>query len=163
MARQLAGNVAELLSRAERGGKAKKPSPQPKPVEVDRRYVYNGDPQARTPGYAVRPENRKVTPTKRKRSTFNVVALMFCCAIGIVLYISNLLTVNQLAVEVHHLQTQYDKIRNTNNLLKAEINQKSAWERIGNAAKNEVGLTYAKERARQFDVDADRLDEFKDK
>ncbi len=172
MARKLASNVAELLSRAEADMKPKNDPAQTfsrtvtqtpqRPVPQARREVYNGDPQAKTPGYAVRSANKRVVPKKR-RSTFNIVAVLFLSAIAIIAYIGNILTVNQLAVEVHQLQAQYGKIQNANSVLKAEINRKSAWQRIGNTAKEQLGMTYAKERPQSFDVDEDKLDEFKDK
>ncbi len=166
MAQKLASGIAELLHRAEKDKKIvptkSKPIQPAQPVQKERRHVYGGsDPQATTPGYAVRPTNKKVIPAKR-RSTFNMIAVLFLSAIAIVAYISNILAVNQLAIEVHRLQTQYEKITNTNSVLKSEINKKSAWERIGNSA-IERGLKYAKERPTSFDVDEDRLNNFKNK
>lgn len=167
MAQKLATGIAELLHRAEKEKKIVSPKAkhtQPaQPVQKERRHVYGGsDPQATTPGYAVRPANRKVTPAKR-RSTFNMIAVLFFSAIAIVAYISNILTVNQLAVEVHRLQTQHEKIINTNSVLKSEINKKSGWERISNSAIDKVGLKYAKERPTSFDVDEEKLNDFKNK
>lgn len=168
MPRKLANDVAELLGRAEADTKnvsMQKVKAQPvvqRPSEPPARRIYNGDPQSNTPGYAIRPANKKVVPKKR-RSTFNIVAALFCCAVAIILYIGNILAVNQLAVEVHQLQTQYDKIVNNNSVLKAEINRKSAWERIGNTATHQIGLVYAKERPTSFDVDESKLEKFKEK
>lgn len=166
MAQKLAGGIAELLHRAEKDKKVVSPKSKPgqpvQPLQKERRHVYGGgDPQAATPGYAIRPANKKVVPRKR-RSTFNMIAGLFLSAVAIVAYISNILTVNQLAVEVHRLQMQHEKIANTNSVLKSEINKKSGWERIGNSA-IERGLKYAKERPTSFDVDEDKLIEFKNK
>lgn len=163
MSKKIAGDVAELLNRAEADVKPGKRSPAaPQRIEPERRYVYGGDPQSQTPGYAARPSNKKVAQKKR-RSTFNIISVLFLLAVGIILYIGNLLTVNELAVEVHQLQVQHDKTVNANSVLKAEINRKSAWERIGNTAKQQVGLTYPKERPRSFDVDGGKLEKFKGK
>ena len=166
MAQKLASGIAELLHRAEKDKsivppKSKQVQSTP-PVQKERRHVYGGsDPQATTPGYAVRPANKKIIPAKR-RSTFNMIAVLFLSAIAIVAYISNILAVNQLAVEVHRLQTQHEKIINTNGVLKSEINKKSAWERIGNSA-IEQGLKYPQERPNSFDVDENKLNDFKNK
>ncbi len=168
MAKKLASDVAELVSRAE--GEAQNlrtPRVKPAPaaeriVEPDARRVYSGDSKPKNPGYAARPANRKVTQ-QRRRSTFNMIAVLFVSAIAIVLYIGNILTINQLAVEVHRLQTQYDKIMNDNNVLQAEINRKSAWEKIGAAATDRIGLIHATEAPQMIDVDEDKLEEFKDK
>jgi cell division protein FtsL len=115
--------------------------------------------QEREREYIVPQTNKKVVAPKKRRSTFNIVAVLFLSAIAIVLYIGNILKVNQLVVEVSQLQTQYDKIQNANSVLLAEINRKSAWERVGDAAKQQ-GLTYAKERPQAFDVDEGKLDKF---
>ncbi len=167
MAPKLASGIAELLHRAEKDTRITPPQKKlvqtVQPRQKERRHVYGGsDPQATTPGYAVRPANKKVIPAKR-RSTFNMIAVLFLSAIAIVAYISNILSVNQLAVEVHHLQTQHEKISNTNSVLKSEINKKSGWERISNSAIDRVGLKYAKERPTALDVDDDRLNDFKNK
>ena len=167
MRRKHGNDLEELLIRAE-SDSAKvsrsllKKDPQQVPPEPAARRIYGGDPQSTTPGYAVRPENRKVQ-RKKRRSTFNIVTALFLAAIGIVIYIGNIITVNQLVVEVHQLQTQYDKIVNRNSVLKADINRKSGWENIGNTAKEKLGLVYPKKRAQAFDVDESKLDKFKDK
>jgi cell division protein FtsB len=125
----------------------------------ERRYIYNGDPQDKVPGYAVRPANRRVR-SPRKRRTFNIVAALFLAALGAVAYISNLLAVQHLTVEVHDLQQRYQKINNTNAMLRAEISRKAALERIGIIATQELGLMYPKERPEQLDVDAGRMEQF---
>lgn len=125
----------------------------------ERRYIYSGDPQDKTPGYAVRPNNRRMK-TPRKRNTFNIVIAWFIAALGAVAYISNLLAVRQLTVEVHQLQKQYEKISNTNAVLKADISRKSALERIGVLATQQLGLIYPKERPERLEVDASKLEQF---
>lgn len=175
MPRKLASDIVELLSRAEVNAKPKNVSLQQKTFPAaaqrseppQRREVYGGNmtppkpkrEQARE--YIIPQTNKKVVAPKKRRSTFNIVAALFLSAIAIVLYIGNILKVNQLVVEVNQLQTQYDKIYNANSVLQAEINRKSAWERIGNAAK-EQGLLYAKERPQAFDVDEGKLEKFKE-
>jgi cell division protein FtsL len=146
-----------VLDRAERDAK----SPQ-SAASTDRRYIYSGDPQDKIPGYAIRPRNTTAAGT-RKRATFNIVAALFLIAIVSVAYVSNILAVNQLTVEVNRLEQQYEKIENANKVLKAEINRKSAWERIGNVATQQLGLQYPKERPEQLEIDASRLEKFQDK
>jgi cell division protein FtsB len=169
MTRKLAPDLEELLSRADTDVKTppRQKSRQQQniaqsPAEPEVRRIYSGDALSKTPDYASRPINKHVVPKKR-RSTFSIIKVLFLCAFGIVFYIGNILTVNQLAVEVHQLQAQYDRIVNNNSVLKAGINRKSAMERIGNTAKEQMGLTYRKERPQSFDVDGDKLEQFKDK
>ncbi|MBX2990760.1 MAG: septum formation initiator family protein [Bacteroidetes bacterium] len=167
MKRKHTGDLEDLLHRTEsdasnipaRAPRRQTQRPTPEPAA---RRIYNGDPQSKIPGYAVRPENKKVERRKR-RSTFNIVTALFLAAIAIVVYIGNIITVNQLVVEVHQLQTRYDKISNSNNVLKAEINRKSGWESIGNTAKTRLGLTHPEKRAQAFDVDERKLNKFSNK
>ncbi len=158
MTTKSADGVAPLLRRAERDAR----SAQAAVSSAERRYIYSGDPQDKIPGYAIRPRNTKAGGP-RKRSTFNIVAALFLVAIVSVAYVSNILAVNQLTVEVNRLEQQYDKIENANKVLKAEINRRSAWERIGNVATQQLGLLYPKERPEQLEIDASRLEKFRDK
>ena len=124
----------------------------------DKRYIYNGDPQARTPGYAVRP-NRKAV--RRKISTLNLILWLFGVGIAIVLYVDNNITINRLAFEVNQLQTKYDAIANNNATLRAEVTRKAAWERIGKNAKEQLGLMFPTEQPTLFNEDQDKIESLK--
>jgi cell division protein FtsB len=143
-------DIDMLLERAEADARAKRKAPV-----RDKRYVYNGDPQARTPGYAAR-SNRKVT--RRKISTFNIILLLFSIGIAIVLYVDNIITINHLAFDVNQLQTKLDAITNTNATLKAEVTRKAAWERIGKNATEQLGLMFPTEQPTLFNVDQDKIE-----
>ena len=146
-------DVEELLERA----KADSPALRKQPAR-EKRYVFNGDPQASTAGYAVRP-NRKAI--HRKVSTFNIILWLFGAGIAIVLYVNNIITINRLAFEVSQLQTKYDGITNTNAALRAEISRKSAWERIGKSATEQLGLKFPTEQPTLFDVDGNKAEELR--
>ncbi|MBI5473937.1 MAG: hypothetical protein HY961_16485 [Ignavibacteriae bacterium] len=164
MARKLASDMTELLARADADTKNTRAKPQPvaqRAPEQDARRIYSGDVKPKNPGYAARPSNKKITPKKR-RSTFSIISVLFFAAIAIVLYIGNILIVNELVVDVHRLRTKYDTIVNENNVLKSEINRKSAWERVSDKAKD-LGLAHAREAAQSFDVDEEKLEEFREK
>jgi cell division protein FtsL len=124
--------------------------------ERERRYVFGGDPQSSVAGYAIRPNKRGL---RRKRSTFNIIVALFGSAVAIVLYIGNIIAVNQLALDVDQLQAQYDKIVNANEALRAEINRKSGPERIGRIAAEELHLRSPSEQPAWFDIDTDKLEE----
>jgi cell division protein FtsL len=169
MSKKIANDIAELLSRAEADAPQKnvpmqKAAPRVIAQPLPRRDVYAGNlkPKAQQKEYVVPQGNKKVVAPKKRRSTFNIVGVLFLSAIAIVMYIGNILKVNQLVVEVSRLQTQYDKIQNTNSILQAEINRKSAWGRIGEVAK-EQGLMYAKDRPQTFDVNEEKLQKYKEK
>src|SRR5260221_10669776 len=100
---------------------------------TERRYVYNGE---SLPSPASSQMNnfapRGNRPIKhRKRSPFNIIAMLAAVSMLIVFYVWNKIAVNRFAVEVNDLQTQFQKIESANDVLRADINKKSNLERIG--------------------------------
>lgn len=138
MAKKLDADVDELVHHAGIDGR-----------ESEHRYVYGDSPVAATPGYAVRP-NRKAVG--RRVSTFYLIVLLFASGFAIVGYINNIIVVNKLSAEINRLQMQYDKITNTNAVLKADINRKSGWERIVRIAGEQIGLKNATEQPALLDI-----------
>ena len=138
MAKKLASDVEVLGHRA-----------QTDAPEREYRYVYGGSLHTAAHGYVTRP-NKKVVG--RRASTFNLILMIFAAGVAIVAYISNIIAVNRLASEVNHLQTRYDKVSNANAALKAEINRKSSWDRIGKVATEQVGLRYPKEQPTMIEM-----------
>ncbi len=123
------------------------------PELTERRLVYNGDTVA--PQVEGIPRgNRPIK--KRKRSPFNIVAIVVVVSLLIVVYVWNKLTVNRLAVEINDLQVQYQKIIYSNEILKAEINKKSGLERIGKIAADQLGMIYPKDQPVWFTVSQDK-------
>lgn len=147
MRRVRSDDVELLLQRTQ--GKEGTPGP-----DKERRYIFGGGATTH-PGYAIRQNKRGI---KRKGSTFNIILLLFCCGVAIILYVSNILTVNRLAYEVDQLQTQYNKIVETNRVLEAEINRKSAFDRISRLAQD-IGLDHPTEQPEWISVDQNKLKE----
>lgn len=129
--------------------------PRVERTEPEKRYIFGGETRSTFPGYAARPNKKGV---RRKYSIFNSILLLFGAAVGIILYIGNFVAVNQLAMDVNQLQTEYEKIMNSNAALRAEINRKSGWERIGIIATEQLGLRYPKVQATWFTIDEDKLE-----
>lgn len=120
-------------------------------AQKENRYIYNGDPPVQASrGYAVR---RNVKGTRKRVSTFNVVLFLFAMAVGGVLYVHNIITINALATEVGQLETKYEKILQSNEVLRSEVNKKSGYERIGNLASERLGLKHPTEQPAQFTID----------
>lgn len=153
MARKNAADVEELIERAGKGA-----VPSVAETEREKRYIFGGDVHTKAPGYAIR-QNK--TGIRRKASTFNIILILFGTAVAIILYIGNIIAVNQLAVEVNQLQTKLDKIENINAVLQAEINRKSGLERIGKIATEQFGLQYPKEQPTWFEVDEEKIQSLK--
>ena len=144
MAKKVAADVEELLNRAEKDIPGQ-----------DHRYVYSESSPRTSQSYVVRP-NRKAVG--RRVSTFYIILILFCFGIAIVAYINNIIVVNRLSAEINQLQMQYDKLSNSNAVLRAEINRKSGWDRIGKIANEQIGLRYPAEQPNMFDVDEDLMD-----
>ncbi|MDD8018222.1 MAG: septum formation initiator family protein, partial [Bacteroidota bacterium] len=115
---------------------------------------YTQDPQARVPGYAVRPPARKIT--KRKVKTTNVVGVMILVAIVALFYVGNVIAVNNLAKEVNDLRIRHNQIVSMNEVLKAEINRKSSLDRISLLAQEQLGMSNPKEAPVWFEVDREK-------
>ena len=123
-------------------------TPQPSPEiatvagQKGRQYVYNG--QFPTPP-SENSFKRNRAVKRRKRSHFNLVFVIFTVSLLIVFYIWNKITVDRLVVEMNDLQNQYQKITNSSEILRAEINKKSSLERISKLAIEQLGLMHPKE------------------
>jgi cell division protein FtsL len=127
-------------------------------VTRERRYIYNGEPRPSTSGYAVRPNRHG---TQRQVSTFSIILTIFAFGIAIVLYVNNILAVNQLAVEREQLSQRLQEIQNLNQQLQVEVSRKAALERIGAIAARELGLRYPTEQATLFNIDEGKLKKLK--
>ena len=129
-----------------------------RPPPRDRTGSVSRDEQGEFAGYAVRP-NRPAT--RRKVSTFAVILFLFALGTFSILYVSNIIAVNQLASDINALQTKYANVVNTNESLRAEIHRKSSWDRIGPIATNELHLRLPdpSEPAGTVSIDGDRVDE----
>ncbi len=142
---KLADDIRQILVRAKPDARPESPDPEP-----ERRYVFGGDRQTRIAGYAVRQNRRGV---RRKRSTFNIIAAIFIAGVFIVLYISNILAVNRLAQGVNEQQLRLDKLIGANQVLRAEIDRKARWERVGRIAAEELNLRHPSVQPTWFDAD----------
>lgn len=131
----------------------------------DRQFYNNAvafpvDPQSATPGYAV-PQNVRTSRSRKKTKTSNVVGILFLVAIIAVLYVGNVIAVNNLAKEVDDLQYRYTQIVSTNEVIKSEINRKASLERISLMAQEKLGMINPKEAPEWFAVNADRAEEIR--
>jgi len=147
------GDIALLVERAEDDAKLRRTRPQ-QPDEQERRYVFNGDQRQPVAGYAVRPNRRAI---RRRRSTFSIILILFAASGAIVLYISNIVAVNRLTHEVNNLQVQHARLVQANQVLKAEIGRKSALERVGTIATEQLGLQFEKDPPEWLEVDQERV------
>ncbi len=157
MGQKYPDDVEELLRRAT----GHRPKAKKEATQSGRRQIYNGDSQNKSPGYAVPPANRRHQQPKRRRSTFNIVMVLFGIAVGLVAYISNILAVKQLVVEVHQLRNEHTAIVERNKLIDAERTRKASLARIKQLAQEQLGMIDARSAEIPFDVDNSKLEDFK--
>jgi hypothetical protein len=132
----------------------------PRPLLRERRYIYNGERRTPMPGYAIRPNRPAV---RRKFSTFNLILALFATGIAIVLYVNNIIVVNQLTYDVSQYRAKYDSLMNTNAALRADLSRKSALERIGGVASQELKLKHPAEQPTLFEVDHKMVEQLSSK
>jgi hypothetical protein len=125
-------------------------------VEPERRYIYGGAPAAGHAGYVIRP-NRKTV--RRKVSTFNLILLLFGIGGAIVLYISNIIAINQLSLEVELSREKLKRITDTNSALQSEVDRKSAADKIIPLAADQLGMHPARRPPVWFSIDWDKAHE----
>ncbi len=105
-------------------------------------------------------DNPAATATVRKRQSkrrLSVLNLLFILGLGstiVLLYVYNAVRVGELLREIGDLESRSQKLLNTNQVLRAEINRKSTLERIGDIAHNELGLISPRRQPVWFSLDS---------
>lgn len=84
------------------------------------------------------PRNRRIV--RRRTSPFSIILILLGTAVAIVLYISNIIAVNQLLGEINSLRSQYERISMEQEILRAQINRMASLERIQEKAQSDLGL-----------------------
>jgi cell division protein FtsL len=143
--------------------------PDPKSGESDRFKIYggtmgNGAPAGLAVDASYAPSRELITPRprkiiRRKVSPFNIVLLLLAAAVFIVLYIGNIIAVDQLSNEINALETQHQRILMEQEVHKAQINRLSSLERIRQRAEEELGLQNPKEPPVWLNVDQQKVRE----
>jgi cell division protein FtsB len=76
----------------------------------------------------------------------------------IVMYISSIITVNEIAANIGTLQTRYQRLLDGNAALRAELNRKSSRDRISPIAREQLGMLDAREQPERITLDPDLVD-----
>jgi hypothetical protein len=136
--------------------------------KFDDRQIYNGavtmpfDMQNTNPGYAI-PRHNVRKASRKKTTTSNIVAFFFGVAIVCLLYVGNVIAVNNLAKEINDLNNRYNSILSMNEVIKAEIARKASLERISLMAQEKLGMMNPKDQPVWFEVPAEKIAEVKEK
>jgi cell division protein FtsB len=127
---------------------------------INRPIVYQGI----TPPHSMTVEAAPFfTPSRNRRmavrtvSTFTLILWLLAFAAFIVLYIGNIIAVDQLTMEVNTLQRRHQQILNEQEILKAELNRMSSLERINRKGMEELGLKSPTEPPIWLSVDEDKI------
>ncbi len=94
---------------------------------------------------------------RRKVSPFNLMLAIMGSAIAIVLYVGNVIAVEQLLKEVADKQAKLQQIQNEQEMLKAQINRMSSLERIRKMAEDDLGLRNPKDPPQWIQVDGEKV------
>lgn len=113
--------------------------------------------QGYRPGYAYRYGPKR--PRRKKLSTFTIIVFLFGFAVALVLYISNIIAVNGLMKEINQLDQEYEKIRNSNEVLRADLNKRTGLEQIGSVAIDRLGLSNPSEPPRWLSINKDDVEQ----
>jgi len=114
------------------------------------------DPDAIAPG--IDPSVRLNRRVQRKhRSPLKPMLIVLSVSVLVVFYIMNKIRVQSLTAEVADLRNQYQKAVNVNEILKAEITQKSRLDRIERLAVDQLKMTYPKDQPIWFTLESDKL------
>ena len=100
--------------------------------------VYSGASNSAVESAVARPKNR--TATRRRVSPFSVVMALLVTAVASVVYISNIIAVGQLVVQVGELEGRNQRLLNEQEMLRAQLNRMSSLERIRQMAETDLGL-----------------------
>ncbi len=153
-------NSAEILAERAMNPDAPVRGERTQSPPQQRRMIYGGTmpipPQAELPqGTTLPPINRKYM--QRKVSPFNIILLLMGTAAAIVLYISNVIAVNQLVNDIHKSDVRLQEIQSDQEALRARINQMSSLERIRKRAEEELGLKNPADVPGWIDVDQEKI------
>ena len=132
----------------------------PSPLTSDGPVIYGGtmpapSPQQEFVRQALSSRNKPVT--RRKISPFNLMLTLIGASIAIVLYVGNVIAVQQLLKEVADEQAKLQRILNEQEMLKAQINRMSSLERIRKMAEDELGLHNPKDVPQWIQIDGDKV------
>ncbi len=161
-------NIGEIYADRALNGEPEEPSPRPvRPPEPDYApltspgpVIYSGTTPVTSPQHefvrqAFAAKNKPVV--RRKVSPFNLMLMLVGAAVAIVLYIGNVLAVQQLLKEVADRQAKLQQILNEQEMLKAQINRMSSLERIRKMAEDDLGLHNPKDAPQWIEVDGDKV------
>lgn len=80
---------------------------------------------------------------KKKLSVLYVLISFILLALIMLVYINNIIYVNRVSAESMKLRGEIDKVKNTNDFLRTEIEKLTSFERINMLAKEKFNMRYS--------------------
>lgn len=80
---------------------------------------------------------------KKKLSVLYVLISFILLAVIMLVYINNIIYVNRVSAESMKLREDIDKVKNTNDFLRTEIEKLTSFERINMLAKEKFNMRYS--------------------
>lgn len=80
---------------------------------------------------------------KKKLSVLYVLISFIMLAVIMLVYINNIIYVNRVSAESMKLREDIDKVKNTNDFLRTEIEKLTSFERINMLAKEKFNMRYS--------------------
>ncbi len=94
---------------------------------------------------------------KKRLSPFYLLLSLMGAALGIVLYISNIIAVDQLLNEINDLEAEHHRILMQQELLRSQVNHFSSLERVQSMAETELGLENYRKPPVWIEIDPEKI------
>lgn len=91
------------------------------------------------------PEPGAVVKERRKLNRLSIFLLVVCSAFGTILYVSNVVRVNELLQEVQTLERSRDSLVSANEALRIETTRLRSADRISHIAAEKLGMMQPQE------------------
>ena len=117
-------------------------------VREARDMVYSGPLESPTPAAA---ESASTSPSRNRRATrrrvspFNLIVILLGVAVVSVLYISNILAVGRLLIQINQLDAKHQQLLNEQEMLRVQISRLASLERVERMAADELGMQAPKQ------------------
>jgi len=104
-------------------------------------------------------QRRERRVLRRRVSPFNIMLGLLVFAVAIVLYIGNIIAVEQLMRDIGQLEARHRRILADQEILRAQVNRMSSLDRIQKMAEDQLQLKLPTVAPQWITVDSNRIEE----
>ncbi|RPI15247.1 MAG: hypothetical protein EHM58_14555 [Ignavibacteriae bacterium] len=91
-------------------------------------------------------------PKNKNISLFNLLVILFVSAGIIVFFVYNIITVNNLAIDINNVRSEITKTVTVNNSLQTEIERLSSFDNIKNIAVDKLQLKFSTNKPKKVSI-----------